>query len=145
VLAASLAWVRRRRKQNAAPGVTLDNKTDRLQIEEETMAERPYCGPDGSQIVEQIAEELIEDPQLRQRWIEFDQQFLEKCVMAGEQGLVFNRQGITALGAVDEELLRLGVKIYNGANREAVRQRSTRYRSLNLLAMVYHIALRACQ
>lgn len=109
------------------------------------MAERPYCGPDGSQIVDQIAEELIDDPQLRQRWSEFDHQFLELCVMAGEQGLVFKRQGISALGEVDEELLRLGVKIYNGANREAVRQRSTRYRVLNLLAMIYHIALRACQ
>lgn len=109
------------------------------------MAERPYCGPDGSQIVEQIAQELIEDPQLRQRWIEFDRQFLDQCVMEGEQGLVFNRQGIAALGEVDEGLLRLGVKIYNGANREAVNRRSPCYRVLNLLAMVYHIALRACQ
>lgn len=109
------------------------------------MAERPYCGPDGSQIVDQIAADLIDDPQLRQRWSEFDHQFLEQCVTAGAQGLVFNRQGISALGEVDEELLRLGVKIYNGANREAVRQRSTCYRVLNLLAMIYHIALRACQ
>jgi hypothetical protein len=145
VLAASLAWIRRRRKLNAAPGVTLDNKTDRLPIEEEILAERPYCGPDGSQMVDQIAAELIDDPQLRQRWSEFDHQFLEQCVMAGAQGLVFNRQGISALGEVDVELLRLGVKIYNGANREAVRQRSTRYRVLNLLAMIYHSALRACQ
>ncbi|APG28534.1 hypothetical protein A7E78_12190 [Syntrophotalea acetylenivorans] len=109
------------------------------------MAERPYCGPDGSQIVDQIAEELIEDPQLRQRWIEFDQQFLEQCVMGGGQGLVFNREGVIALGTVDEDLLRLGIKIYNAASREAVRQRSTRYRVLNLLAMIHHMALRACQ
>ncbi len=109
------------------------------------MSERPYCGPDGSQIVEQTANELIADPQLRQRWFEFDQRFLEQCVMTGEQGLVFNREGVAALGEVDAELLHLGVKIYNGANREAVRQRSTRYRVLNLLAMIYHSALRACQ
>ena len=109
------------------------------------MAERPYCGPDGSQIVDQIATELIDDPQLRQRWIEFDHQFLNQCVMAGDQGLVFNRQGLSALADVDEALLRLGIKVYNAANREAVRQRSTRYRALNLLAMIYHIALRACQ
>lgn len=145
VLAAGLAWIRHRRKQDAAPDVTLENKTDCLQIEEEAMAERPYCGPDGSQIVKQVAEELIEDPQLRQRWVEFDQQFLVQCVMGGEQGLVFNRQGITALGEIDEELLRLGIKVYNGANREAVNLRSPRYRVLNLLAMVYHIALRSCQ
>lgn len=109
------------------------------------MAERPYCGPDGSEIVEQVAKELIGDPQLRQRWIEFDHRFLDQCVKAGEQGLVFNREGVTALGQVDEELLRLGMKVYNGANQQAVRQRSTRYRVLNLLAMIYHIALRACQ
>jgi len=109
------------------------------------MGERLYCGSDGSQIVEQIANELIADSQLRQRWNEFDQRFLKQCVMAGEQGLVFNREGATALGEVDEELLRLGIKIYNGANQEAVRQRSTRYRVLNLLALIYYMALRVCQ
>ncbi|MEZ4483652.1 MAG: hypothetical protein R2864_03355 [Syntrophotaleaceae bacterium] len=109
------------------------------------MTERPYCGSDGSQIVEQIAKEVIEDPRLRQRWMEFDHQFLKQCVMAGEQGLVFKREGVAALGEFDEELLRLGIKVYNGANREAVRQRSPRYRVLNLLAMVYHFALRACR
>ena len=109
------------------------------------MTERPYCGPDGSQIVEKIAKELIEDSQLRQRWMEFDQKFLEQCVMAGGQGLVFNREGVAALGEVDEELLNLGIRIYNGANQEAVRQRSTRYRVLNLLAMIYHMALRTCR
>jgi len=144
-LAAGLAWVRHRRKQNAATREAQENFTECIPTEEKAMTERPYCGSDGSQIVEQIANEMIEDPKLRQRWMEFDQQFLEQCVMAGEQGLVFNRQGITALGEIDEELLRLGAMIYNGANREAVRQRSTRYRVLNLLAMIYHIALRACQ
>lgn len=145
VLAASLAWIRRRRKQSEVLGVTLDDKADRLQVEEEIMAERAYCSPDGSRIVDQIAAEVIDDPQLRQRWLDFDRQFLEHCVMAGDQGLVFNRQGATYLVEGDEDLLRLGVKIYNGANREAVRQRSTCYRVLNLLAMVYHFALRACR
>lgn len=145
VLAASLAWVRRCRKQNTANSVAHENITDCIQVEEDLMTERPYCGPDGSQIVDQIAKELVEDPQLRQRWVEFDHQFLRQCVISGEQGLVFNREGVTALGEVNEELLRLGTRIYNEANREAVRQRSTRYRVLNLLAMIYHIALRACQ
>jgi hypothetical protein len=145
VLAASLAWVRRRRKQNAATSVAHETILECIEIKEKPMSERPYCGPDGSQIVEQTANELIADPQLRQRWFEFDQRFLEQCVMTGEQGLVFNREGVAALGEVDAELLHLGVKIYNGANREAVRQRSTRYRVLNLLAMIYHSALRACQ
>ena len=142
-LAASLAWVRHRRKQNTANGVAHENITDCVQIEEEPMTERPYCGADGSQIVDQIAKELIEDQQLRQRWVKFDHQFLAQCVMAGEQGLVFNREGITALGEVDKEMLGLGVRVYNEANREAVRQRSTRYRVLNVLSMIYHFALRA--
>lgn len=145
ILTASLAWMRCRRKQNVATGDTFDSNADCLQIEEKTMAERPYCGPDGSLIVERIAAELIDDAQLRQRWMEFDYQFLEQCVMADQQSLVFNRQGITALGEIDDELLHLGIKIYNGANREAVRLRSTRYRVLNLLAMIYHSALRACK
>jgi hypothetical protein len=145
VLAAGLAWLRRRRKQNAATRESRENFPDCISIEEKAMTERPYCGSDGSQIVEQIAQEMIEDSQLRQRWMEFDHRFLEQCVMAGEQGLVFNREGAAVLGELDEELLRLGVKIYNAANREAVRQRSNRYRVFNLLAMIYHIALRACQ
>jgi hypothetical protein len=145
VLAASVAWLRRRRKQNMAAGVLHETLADCMQIEEKAMTERPYCGADGSQIVEKIAKELIEDPQLRQRWMDFDQRFLEQCVMAGEQSLVFNREGVATLGEVDEELLSLGIRVYNGANREAVRQRSTRYRVFNLLAMIYHMALRTCR
>jgi len=109
------------------------------------MSERPYCGPDGSKIVDQVAEEVIADPQLRQRWTEFDGRFLKQCIKEGEHGLVFNREGFADFSDHDEELLCLGIKVYNAANREAVDRRSTRYRVLNLLALIYHSALRACR
>lgn len=109
------------------------------------MAERPYCGPEGDKIVNQMAAELISDAPLRQRWSEFDQQFLLNCVEGSDLGLVFSRQGFAGLASKDQALLQLGIKIYNAAGQEAVRQRSTSYRVLNILAIIYLSASRACQ
>lgn len=109
------------------------------------MAERPYCGPEGDKIVDQMAAELIADAPLRQRWTEFDQQFLRHCVEGSDLGLVFSRQGFAELADKDQALLQLGIKIYNAAGQEAVRQRSTSYRALNILAIIYLSASRTCQ
>jgi len=109
------------------------------------MAERPYCGPEGDKIVDQVAAELIADAPLRQRWTEFDHQFLRRCVEGSDRGLVFSRQGFAEWADKDQALLQFGVKIYNAAGQEAVRQRSTCYRALNILAIIYLSASRACQ
>lgn len=109
------------------------------------MAERPYCGPDGDKIVDEIAAEIIDDEQLRQRWTDFDHQFLRHCVEGGDKGIVFSPQGFAGLAEVDPQLLQLGVKVYNRASREATSRRSTSYRALNIIAIAYLSATRAAR
>lgn len=110
---------------------------DAILVQQQSAKER-FFSRKGSQLVSQVAKDLIPDEQAQFKWSSFDIRFLDRSIKDSHRGWIFNGEASKEFQRLENDgLFTLSVGVYTECCRRIGDKEDEDYKAFNRIADIY--------